>query len=287
MVGKASSVDLEAIKPELQRIMERLDRYELDDIYNCDESGLYLKWMSHWTLDYIKVAGAKAGKADRVSVLFCTNATGSDKRKPFVLNNLYRKIALILGNAPGYLIVADSEVLAQTLNIKIITLPKNSTSNALSLPIHDNDVLAALRNIRLNIHQINQRVTVPMPKEPVNLDAMADDLSPAILSYESVIHWSYYAEPEDLMVFKSIPKPRTFDSICQIEISPPSVYYEPSPFHVMSSGQPMSGDPEFVSYRDIPQQHYGRLSREVGGTTFALERTEEIRDNIVFVRFFE
>jgi hypothetical protein len=86
MVGEAASVDLEAIRPELQRIMERLDRYELDDIYNCDESGLYLKWMSHWTFDYIKVAGAKAGKSDRVSVLFCTNATGSDKRKPFVLS---------------------------------------------------------------------------------------------------------------------------------------------------------------------------------------------------------
>ncbi|KAG0244708.1 hypothetical protein BG011_002874, partial [Mortierella polycephala] len=54
MVGEASSVDLEAIGPEVQKIMERLDRYELDDIYNCDESGLYLKWMSHWTLDYLK-----------------------------------------------------------------------------------------------------------------------------------------------------------------------------------------------------------------------------------------
>jgi hypothetical protein len=291
-------------------------------------------------------------------------------------DNPHRKIALILDNAPGHLIVADSEFLTQIPNIEIITLPKNSTSvtqpldagiiavfksyyldflaistmahrhklhtgtltsrtngttprrqsnnipnkdawkhivqawnllkkssirncfrhvpifnerqkNALSLPIHDNDVMAALRNIRLNIHQINQRAAVPMPKEPLDLDTIDDDLSPAVLSYESVIHWSSHAEPEDLMAFKSIPKPKTFDPICQIEIPPPNVYYEPSPFNVTSSGQPVPGDSELISYRDTPQLHYGRLSREMGGTTFTLERIEEMRGNRVFVRFFE
>src|SRR5690554_4860348 len=158
--------------------------------------------------------------------------------------------------------------------------------NALSLPIHDNDFVVALRSIRLNVHQINQRAAVPMPKEPVKPDIMTDDLSPAILSHESVIYLSSHAEPEDLMAFKSIPEPRTFDPVCQIQIPPPSVYYEPSPFHVVSNGQPVPGDSEFVSYKDTPEQHYGGLNCEMGGTSFALETIEEMRNNITFIRFF-
>lgn len=86
MRGEAASVSWDEIKDEVQKIMEELNNYELDDIYNCDETGLYLKWLSSWTLDLIKASGAKPAKNDRVSVLLCTNATGTDKRKPFILS---------------------------------------------------------------------------------------------------------------------------------------------------------------------------------------------------------
>ncbi|KAF9176486.1 hypothetical protein BGZ50_000556, partial [Haplosporangium sp. Z 11] len=66
-----------------------------------------------------------------------------------------------------------------------------------------------------------------------------------------------------------------------------SVFYQPSPFNVTSISPSTPRSLELVSYRGTPQQHYDRLSREMGGTGFALERIEEMRNNITFVRFFK
>lgn len=88
LVGEAASIDMASIKEELDEIKKKLEGYALEDIYNCGESGLYLCWMSPWTLDVVKIAGMKPTKSAHVSVLFCTNATGTDKQKPFILSKL-------------------------------------------------------------------------------------------------------------------------------------------------------------------------------------------------------
>jgi hypothetical protein len=59
MTEEASSVNLEVIKEELDTLKAKLDQYELRDIYNCDEMGVYTKWMTNWTLDVIKTSGVK------------------------------------------------------------------------------------------------------------------------------------------------------------------------------------------------------------------------------------
>ncbi|KAG0060445.1 hypothetical protein BGZ89_012264 [Linnemannia elongata] len=41
--GEAGSVDMDAIKPELGEITQICSEYYPDNIYNCDEIGLYLK----------------------------------------------------------------------------------------------------------------------------------------------------------------------------------------------------------------------------------------------------
>ncbi|KAF9937752.1 hypothetical protein BGZ65_001082 [Modicella reniformis] len=43
MRGEAASVSWDQIKDEIQKIMIELDQYQLEDIYNYDETGLYLK----------------------------------------------------------------------------------------------------------------------------------------------------------------------------------------------------------------------------------------------------
>jgi hypothetical protein len=93
MKGEVGSVQIDEIQDEVNHIMTELDKYELDDIYNCDETGLYLKWLSSWTLDLVKASGVKPKRGDRVSVLLCTNATGTDKRKPFVLSTFLATIS--------------------------------------------------------------------------------------------------------------------------------------------------------------------------------------------------
>lgn len=83
--GESGSVDLEAAKPRIEAIVAELARFNVEDIYNCDETGLYLKAMSNTTQDTAPIRGKKIIRSARVSILFCTNATGTDKRKPFVL----------------------------------------------------------------------------------------------------------------------------------------------------------------------------------------------------------
>ncbi|KAF9080112.1 hypothetical protein BGX29_005614, partial [Mortierella sp. GBA35] len=51
-----------------------------DNIYNCDETGMYLKELSthsYTTEELASGAKPERGSANRVSILFCVNATGS------------------------------------------------------------------------------------------------------------------------------------------------------------------------------------------------------------------
>jgi len=85
MQGEAGSVDMDVIAAGVDRVKAIAAEYSLDDIYNADETGLFLQTMSPWTLDFDRQPGTKS-VSTRVSILFCVNATGTDKRKPFVLS---------------------------------------------------------------------------------------------------------------------------------------------------------------------------------------------------------
>lgn len=79
---KASANSVEAEKWSLTRIPALLERYALEDIYNADETGLYFRATPDGSLTYRheQIMGSKKAM-DRVTVLCCCNATGSDKRK--------------------------------------------------------------------------------------------------------------------------------------------------------------------------------------------------------------
>ncbi|KAG0344886.1 hypothetical protein BGZ54_005723, partial [Gamsiella multidivaricata] len=110
----------------------------------------------------------------------------------------------------------------------------------LSFSVPDRHVMAALKNIRLNIHQINQKMFVPVPEEPIEVDEeqITDEHpSSAILRHESVIHWSATASPEDIAAFNELPQLSTSYPVCQLPTPIPSVYFEPSPFNGISNDQ--------------------------------------------------
>lgn len=60
--------------------------YSDDEIYNADESGLFFKVLPDRTLSRKgkRCTGGKLSK-ERVTILLCTNATGSHKVKPLLI----------------------------------------------------------------------------------------------------------------------------------------------------------------------------------------------------------
>jgi hypothetical protein len=83
--GEAGSVNMEQIAGRVEEIKNIIADYRLEDVYNADETGLFLQTLSKWTLGREKSNGYKSATS-RVSILFCVNATGTDKRKPLILS---------------------------------------------------------------------------------------------------------------------------------------------------------------------------------------------------------
>lgn len=86
--GEADSVSVEAAskgRVEVQKIVVE-GKYALDDIYNADETGLFYQMPPSHTLAQQdeNVKGVKK-KKDRVTIMVCCNAKGTDKRQLMVI----------------------------------------------------------------------------------------------------------------------------------------------------------------------------------------------------------
>ncbi|RIB30890.1 DDE superfamily endonuclease-domain-containing protein [Gigaspora rosea] len=80
-VGEAASAPpMEQIENDKLNLKELLQSYNLEDIWNADETGLYWKMKPSSTLARSKLAGHKKEKA-RVSILYTANASGTKKMK--------------------------------------------------------------------------------------------------------------------------------------------------------------------------------------------------------------
>ena len=84
--GESSSVDIATVNDWIQRIPNITENYDARDIFNCDETGLFYKAMpdTSLTLNTESCKGEKKSK-DRLTILFCVNATGEEKLKPLVI----------------------------------------------------------------------------------------------------------------------------------------------------------------------------------------------------------
>lgn len=79
--GEKSSANTESANDWLQNILPAyLEEYPADAIYNADESALFFKTLPSGTLanKSEKISGKKLAK-DRITLLFVTNSTGTDK----------------------------------------------------------------------------------------------------------------------------------------------------------------------------------------------------------------
>ncbi|CAF1143326.1 unnamed protein product [Adineta steineri] len=89
--GEAASVNNETVDDWTSRLPVILENYDAQNVYNCDETGLFFKLMPDRTF-VIKQDDCRGGKRakDRYTVLLCTNWTGSHKLKPLVIGRSAR-----------------------------------------------------------------------------------------------------------------------------------------------------------------------------------------------------
>src|SRR3989440_1894227 len=82
--GESESVLVKNLPEQKQKLVELLSKYRPEDVYNADETGLFFQMTPNQTLATKLVKGKKKDK-ERITVLLCTNATGTDKLKPLVI----------------------------------------------------------------------------------------------------------------------------------------------------------------------------------------------------------
>jgi hypothetical protein len=90
--GEAEDANMNAAVQWREKVLPNLlQRYSADDVYNADESGLFYKCLPHQTLAYKreKCSGGKKSKK-RITLLFCANMSGNDKRKLLFIGNAQR-----------------------------------------------------------------------------------------------------------------------------------------------------------------------------------------------------
>ena len=93
MQGEAASAPLQDLDIMRENLHQVLKNYAPDDIFNCDETGLFWKMRPNRTISNGPVAGTKQSK-DRITVLFTCNATGSEKMCPLLIHKYENPRAL-------------------------------------------------------------------------------------------------------------------------------------------------------------------------------------------------
>ncbi|GBC46554.2 tigger transposable element-derived protein 6-like [Rhizophagus irregularis DAOM 181602=DAOM 197198] len=101
--GEAASAPLEKLDEFRKELQDLICGYSLDDVFNCDETGLYWKMEPKRTISDKPISGRKQSK-DRVTILLCSNATD---------------------NAPVHALYEGVEL----TNIEIKFLPSNTTAH--------------------------------------------------------------------------------------------------------------------------------------------------------------
>jgi predicted DNA-binding protein YlxM (UPF0122 family) len=84
--GESAAVDVSIVDEWQNRLSSIIDKYDPNDVYNADETGLFFKALPNRSLVLAKESckGGKRSK-ERFTVLLCTNMTGTDKLQPFLI----------------------------------------------------------------------------------------------------------------------------------------------------------------------------------------------------------
>lgn len=82
--GESGSVDVQQGELEMEKIQKILANYDLDDIYNMDETGYYFALQPDRGLSTEQLEGKKKDKR-RITVALTCNGTGRDRLPPWII----------------------------------------------------------------------------------------------------------------------------------------------------------------------------------------------------------
>jgi len=84
--GESGSVDNTALNESLPNLLQITDQYNLKDIFNMDETGLFYRMAPDTTIAARQIEGSKKDKT-RLTIAFGANADGSEKLQPFFIGH--------------------------------------------------------------------------------------------------------------------------------------------------------------------------------------------------------
>jgi hypothetical protein len=93
MHGEASSAPLEDLDTMREKLRETIKNFSPENVFNCDETGLFWKMKPSRTISNGPVSGTKQSK-ERVTVLLTCNSTGSEKLCPLFIHKYENPRAL-------------------------------------------------------------------------------------------------------------------------------------------------------------------------------------------------
>ncbi|XP_022019750.1 CENP-B homolog protein 2-like [Helianthus annuus] len=76
--GESGSVEMEGMEDKLKSIRDKVDQFEMKDIFNMDETGLFFRLQPDHSLATMQLEGKKQDK-ERLTVAICYNEDGSEK----------------------------------------------------------------------------------------------------------------------------------------------------------------------------------------------------------------
>jgi len=82
--GESEGMDPVTVTVGCYEACQQINEYSLNDIYNCNKSALFFRTQPGKMLSAGLVHGTKCYK-DRVTLMFCCNATATDKRKVLMI----------------------------------------------------------------------------------------------------------------------------------------------------------------------------------------------------------
>ena len=87
--GESGSVNLATVEEALPELHQLISSYALDDVFNVDETGLFFRMQASRFLATKQLEGKKVDK-QRLTVVACTNATGSEKLPLWIIGKFAR-----------------------------------------------------------------------------------------------------------------------------------------------------------------------------------------------------
>ena len=99
--GEVGNVDFSAAESALPELRALVTQYGESNVFNADEMGLWYKQAPQGTIGHAALPGRKKSK-ERVSVLLCSNADGSQVIRPLVIGQAHRPRCFGRRSGPGW-----------------------------------------------------------------------------------------------------------------------------------------------------------------------------------------